>query len=161
MAKRLRVKESGEYFVHGLLHDLGVIVMMQCMIDDFDKISEEARAGKPLADCETETIGCTHCELGAALAESWDFPPALVATMLHHSGPGLPEEFSREVAVTCCAGTMSVALEIGNNVTGRVEPVAQETWEEAGVKPDEIGGILDELLVEMDNSRTFVDLLFS
>jgi HD-like signal output (HDOD) protein len=161
LAQRARIKECGEYFVHGLLHDLGMIVMMQYLAEQMTRIVDLIREGKTLKKAEMKVMGCTHKEIGAALAEMWDFPPALVATMLRHCLEDLEDEYAREVAITSCASTIAVALEIGETVSPQVIPIGQAVWQAAMIEPADLGAIMDEVLSEMDNSRSFVSLLYA
>lgn len=106
-------------------------------------------------------MDCTHNELGAALAEKWDFPPALTAVIAYHSLDQLPQQYRRETAVANCASGITIALEIGETVTPRVNLIREEAWEAAGVKAERLGAAMDEVLKEMESTRMFVDLLYS
>ena len=161
LAEMQQIKESGEYFVYGLLHDLGEIVLMQYMPDELEEVVGLATDGKDLGDAEREVLGCTHNELGAQLAERWDFPVSLAAVIAGHGAGEASEEYKREVALTTCASTVAHALEIGSTFVPRISAVDRETWEAGGVRSDELGAVMDQVLLEMENSRSFVNLLFT
>jgi len=160
LANRLRIKESGEHFVHGLLHDLGVVIYMQYLTDQFEQLRQLVSEGKPLGKAEIEVSGCTHGELGWALAERWDFPPALCNVIRYHGAVEVPEDFVREISVTSCANALVQALEIGEGVVFKVPVVHESAWKAAGVELGQIGDIMDDLLTDMERSRPFIDLLF-
>ena len=160
MAKRLRVKDPGEYYVYGLLHDLGVVVMMQYLPGELARIKDAVASGKDLRAAELEVVGCTHNELGAAAAEHWDFPPTVVAVMAHHCSGAGEAQYRREIGVASCADALVQALEVGSGAEARVPVVEAADWEAAGVTADQIGGIMDELLAELEHSRGFIELLF-
>ncbi len=161
LAQRLRIKESGEYFVYGLLHDLGVVVMMQYLSENMSRVIGLVEEGKTLDQAENKVMNCTHRDIGAALAGMWDFPPSLVATMRYHGLDEIPGEFEREVALTTCGSTIAAALEIGETARRRVSAVPETVWKIAGIEPEDIGAIMDDVLHEMDNSRSFVSLLYT
>ncbi|MHC4713477.1 MAG: HDOD domain-containing protein [Planctomycetota bacterium] len=161
LAQRMRIKESGECFVYGLLHDLGIVVMMQYLSDQMTRIVGLVDEGKSLDRAEKKVMGCTHRDIGAALAGMWDFPPALVSTMRYHGLEEIPEEFERETALTTCGSTIATALEIGETAKRGVSPVPEAVWRMAAVEPEDIGAIMDDVLREMDNSRSFVSLLYT
>lgn len=160
LAHRLGLTDSGEYFVYGLLHDLGVIIQMQFLAEDLTRVEEMVAAGKALLKAEKKVMGCTHNELGAVLAEKWDFPPALVSVIAHHAARSFPEEFERETAVTTCAGAVAAALEIGESIDRKVHPVGKDVWASCGIHDDQLGTIMDEVLDELERSRSFIDLLY-
>jgi len=51
--------------------------------------------------------GINHPEIGAALAEKWNFPPALInAIRYHHSVDSAPAEYRTLAATVCLADLM-------------------------------------------------------
>jgi HD-like signal output (HDOD) protein len=160
LAKRMKIKEAGDYFVYGLLHDLGIVIFMQYLSEELGKVKRMVDEGTDLGKAETEAAGCTHNELGAALGERWDFPPALISVIANHCGDVPPAEFKREVAAVTCASTIAQALEVGIALGPRVKAVSRECWEAAQVAPDQMGQIIDEVFAELEHYRTFIDLLY-
>ncbi len=161
LAQRLHTADSGEYFVHGLLHDLGQIVLMQYSPEHLQEVIELIRQGRDVGEAERDVLGCTHQEAGAVLAEKWEFPPSLVAVISGHAEAVDGGEFEREVAVTTCASTVAQALEIGSTLPGKLTVVHEKTWRAADVMPADIGGIMDQVIADMDNARSFVSLLYT
>jgi HD-like signal output (HDOD) protein len=162
LAERLKIKESGEYFVHGLLHDLGTVVLMQYESERFAQVVQAAdERNIPLIEAEEEMLGCTHREIGSALADKWDFPPALSAVMRYHCMEDFPEEFSREVALTSCASLMAASLEIGEMLSPAIASMGPKSWQVADIEPSDMGGLMDSILDEMEKSRGFINLLFA
>lgn len=160
IAKKKAAVDVSEYFVYGLLHDLGVVVYMQYLPEEYRQVRQLAAQGVPIEEAERQVVGCTHGEIGAALAERWDFPPVLVAVIRHHNTPTAPETFAGEVAVTICADAISRALGVGESISVKMLPIPEETWKLAGVKEGQMGKILDEVGLEMENSRSFINLLY-
>ncbi len=159
LAHRLAIKETAEYFIYGLLSDLGLIVMMQYFADELTEARKSLEKGASLADAQSAVLGCNHNELGAALAEKWNFPPVLTAVIRYHSMADAPEEFRLETAVTTCAAAIAAALEIGRSVDPKICVVTPETWETAAIEVEDLGAVMDEVLAEMDNSRSFIKLI--
>jgi len=160
LARRLREPDAGEYFVYGLLHDLGVVLYVQYLPEMYLKVREEVGKGVEPDKAEYDVTGCTHRELGAALAERWDFPPPLVASILAHCTDPLPEEHARQIAVTTCADAIAAALSIGEALSPKVPTVADHVWKAAGVDRSQMGAIMDEVLAGMESSRSFINLLY-
>jgi HD-like signal output (HDOD) protein len=80
---------SGEKaFVTGLLHDLGLIVLVCYRKDLFGRL--QAAAAQVATDfhaVELEVLGFEHTELGALVAAEWKFPPALCEALRFHHEP--------------------------------------------------------------------------
>ena len=90
-------------YVCGLLYRLGKIVLSLVYPDpDLEsrilKLKEERNIPDNVFNMLTSEINCP--EIGAALAEKWNFPPAIVnAIRFQHNYEGAPEEFRTLVAL--------------------------------------------------------------
>ncbi len=80
---------SGEKaFVAGLLHDLGLIVLVCYAKDRFRQLYAVAsERNLPLDEVELEVLGFTTAALGSAVAAEWQFPPALCDALAHQHDP--------------------------------------------------------------------------
>ncbi len=80
---------SGEKaFVAGLLHDLGLIVLVCYRKPLFAELMAASEsAGATFADVEVDVLGFEHAELGSLIAAEWKFPPALCETLRYHHNP--------------------------------------------------------------------------
>jgi putative nucleotidyltransferase with HDIG domain len=70
---------GGQVHAAGLLHDIGIIVEDQCAREGFRQALEGFRREPDLGlyAHERRVFGFTHADLGATLAERWDFPETL------------------------------------------------------------------------------------
>ncbi len=71
----------------GLLHDIGYWVLVQECPDELARAVELSRAQHlPLFECERQSIGASHAQIGAYLLGLWGLPYAVVeAVALHHT----------------------------------------------------------------------------
>jgi HD-like signal output (HDOD) protein len=75
-------------FVAGLLHDLGMIVLVCYAKDRFRELYATAEERNvPLEDVELEILGFTSAALGSAVAAEWQFPPGLCDALAHQHDP--------------------------------------------------------------------------
>ncbi|MBN2289966.1 MAG: HDOD domain-containing protein [Candidatus Glassbacteria bacterium] len=81
---------ADEYFVAGLVHDIGKIVMALALPQWFAATIDHARANElSSVRAETDKMGIDHAEVGSLLAQKWSLSENLVdATHYHH----VPEE---------------------------------------------------------------------
>ncbi len=81
-------KVSNEFFVAGLLHDIGKLVVYITLPNEFFKLVKAARPLKlkfMAFETEEKIIGMTHDEIGMRLLKKWMFPESLMtATGFHH-----------------------------------------------------------------------------
>lgn len=75
-------------FAGGLLHDIGLLILLSQASQQFLRVVELASIrGATLQTMEQETYGTTHAELGAALLSRWGGEDALVSTVMFHDDP--------------------------------------------------------------------------
>ncbi|MBI5640844.1 MAG: HDOD domain-containing protein [Nitrospirae bacterium] len=87
MADNLKVEKPEEVFTCGILHDLGLLVMNRYFADLYRKTIADFEKEKPLLDSEKETLGFTHANIGAWLADTWMLPEAVLLSIRYHHNP--------------------------------------------------------------------------
>lgn len=95
-------------YVCGLLHDLGKIVFSAMHPDLLARI-QQLKVDHNIPDKVFDSLlnGINHSEIGAALAEKWNFPPSLIAAIrFHHSVENAPDEYRDLVSTVCLADLM-------------------------------------------------------
>lgn len=81
-------RERDKAYTAGLLHDIGKVVLNECVGRDFDRIEREADAGKTsFEEAEGKVLGVNHAEVGGRVAEEWNFDEDLVDAIRYHHHP--------------------------------------------------------------------------
>jgi putative nucleotidyltransferase with HDIG domain len=88
-----------DVYVGGILHDMGKIIFSNVHPDLLDKIKGFcAEKNLPSSTFEDLSAGMNHAELGALVAEKWNFPDRLVMAIRYHHDPGaVPDEYKNLV----------------------------------------------------------------
>lgn len=90
IAQRRKEKEAEDFFLAGLLHDIGILVVDQFLHDDFVQILDTSlKDGSDYLTVEREVLGISHGEVGAYLGKRWKLPEFLLAAMARHHDPHL------------------------------------------------------------------------
>ena len=92
LARTCNVLQTESYFIAGLLHDIGTMVIAV-------KLPELSRALymrlpddlSPNHEIEYQSLGFTHADVGAELLSLWKFPDHLIDAIRHHHNPGKAE----------------------------------------------------------------------
>ena len=101
-------------YVCGLLHDMGKLVFETArpnLIDHIKRISSEK--GIPEDSFEKMATGVNHGELGALIAEKWNFPEVIIAVIRHHHEPDLAPDDVRKLTSLVYLSDMMTHYETG------------------------------------------------
>lgn len=102
IARREFCQIGDDMYTAGILHDIGIIVEDQFLTDALLKAIQMANEKKrSLLEAEVEILGYHHEDIGARLAESWEFPPTLSSVIGSAQRPLLAEEGYKRLAMVC------------------------------------------------------------
>jgi putative nucleotidyltransferase with HDIG domain len=100
LSRDLGYRVTGEVFVGGLLHDIGISVLHRYFRNEYRRIVEIARDGDlSFREAEESVLGITHAEVGGWLAERWNLPGQLVDAILYHHTPSQARRNREMVAI--------------------------------------------------------------
>ncbi len=103
--------EREEYFIAGLLHDLGKIPFGDEYIESLDLVKKKQQS---LIRIERENLLLDHQEVGRLIAEKWKLNGAITeAICLHHNPESASEKHRQMVAVISLADTFICLFDIG------------------------------------------------
>lgn len=95
-AKRLAIDEGlsrplqEEAFVGGVLHDLGVLVLVTNFPNSYERVARIVQAEEiSIPTAEQWEFGVTHAEVGAYLLGLWGIPSSILRIVSLHHHPGL------------------------------------------------------------------------
>lgn len=148
-----------EAMLAGLLHDIGIIVVMQAWLPEFSLIMQRAGApdAPPFRELEFEQIGATHEQLGGALCDAWNFPPSLAsACRYHHDFTALTGDAQRWAAVIHLADVLAAQLGIGYVHTVESSAPHPAALALLGLDTIELESLLDDLEVELPQAVTLL-----
>jgi len=108
LSRDLGYRVSGEVFVGGLLHDIGISVLHRYFRNEYRRIVEIAREGDlTYGEAEESVLGVTHAEVGGWLAERWNLPDQLVEAIMYHHRPSQARRNRELVAIIHVADVLA------------------------------------------------------
>ncbi len=142
VAGRAGLRIGDEAFLGGLFHLLGVIALESALGDEYRAVAAEAGRDVALLRLrETERFGVDHCRVGAALAERWNLPPALVDGVRHADDPSRAPLETAQLVMCIHAGAAGADVILGDR-PGEQLAALRTACERLGIA----GGIADELV---------------
>jgi HD-like signal output (HDOD) protein len=121
------------YFVAGVLHDLGRLLMYETWPQEARVVLDQARRTRgPLVAIERQVFGFDHGLAGSVLLQAWGLPRALTEmTRDHHE----PDEGGEDVAVLHVADIIAAALELGHSGDDAVPGLSPLAWQRLALAP--------------------------
>lgn len=85
IADRLHLKRNDLQYIGGLLHDIGKLLIYHVQPHLFSRIvTLQIEKGYDDLASEKEVLHLDHTEIGALLAEEWNFSPAVIEMIRYH-----------------------------------------------------------------------------
>lgn len=133
------------FFVGGLLHDIGRLIMYLTAPQESERILGNYQSQKaPCCRVEFEVLGFDHADLGAELLTLWKIPVALVEMVRRHHNPDLFHSTIIDGATVHCADFISTALEFGNSGEPYVSPLSEEACKRTMLEEADVPSIVEE-----------------
>lgn len=144
LARHHRAPNTERFFVSGLLHDIGSLVLYHQRPEESRRALELARAGRPLHQVEQEIFGFDHSDVGAELMQAWNLPEAFVEAARHHHRPVEAQEFPLETAMVHLADVIAAGAHLTGSATNQVPPLEPRAWELTGLALDITESVIEE-----------------
>ncbi len=160
------VVDSGdqeEAFIGGILHDVGILIMILHFRDEYEEVlNEMSRSGKGLIEAERKLLGCTHCDVGAELVESWRLPTKLTfAVQNHHDcdSAGIIQEDSTFNNIIALADRLTLGPfeDYYPEVEQNIEFI-QEISKTLKIKENDLNKIMKESIVQSIKLAQYLEL---
>ena len=85
-------------YICGLLHDMGKLIFDTARPELVDRIRKiGSNKGVPMSTFEKLVAGVNHGDLGALIAEKWNFPENIIKVIRHHHEPELAPQDVRKL----------------------------------------------------------------
>ncbi len=134
------------FFVAGILHDVGRLVLLLRAPDAVREILDHAAEKESLLyDAERELMGFDHARVGGMLMKHWSMPEALVESLAYHHMPTKAERFPVEAATMHVADILATALELGSSGERFVPPVSAGAWTRLGLEATSVAFAVEEV----------------
>ncbi|MEE8484626.1 MAG: HDOD domain-containing protein [Nitrospinota bacterium] len=153
------VQEREEYFIAGLLHDIGKVIFVQYLSDDFSRILDPSyHPEEDKTIIEARELGIDHAELGNVIAMKWKLPTILSETISQHHNPVFEGGGMDKIKAAVYISNISCnILEIGIKKsvtfgTGSIE----EAHGILSLTQEELDKLFEELPQKVEDAKVFL-----
>jgi len=162
LARRLGLKEHEEtYFMAGLLHDIGKVILDEYFHDDFLKVLVHMKmTGLSFYAAELEVNGLTHAEIGGMLAGQWQLPEELVAAIRFHHTPENRTDHAKMISATHFANVLAKTKGFGSGGDNDISGLCESVIISLGLSESDVGEIVGfEMDAEYNKASEFLRLM--
>lgn len=139
-------------FTAGLLHDLGKLIVDECVQTHRAELDALAAAEHLTAvEAEARVLGMTHAAAGAEIVARWQFPEELVEAIRWHHAPLRAERRREAVYIVHLANVLAHAVGIGAGQAPAAGTPAPELITRLSLTPDAIEYVAGQTLGKMRN----------
>lgn len=146
LGKRCRATiglSGDELYVCGLLHDLGQVVLLDCLRADYLAVVDYAREKNlPLHAAEAEKLGFGHTDIGHVVALQWGLPPQIGNAILHHHGSA--EELASDPVVALVASVNQLVHRVTEgNLGAAATTIDARTQNQLGIQATDVTDLVE------------------
>jgi len=116
-------------FVAGMMHDVGKVVIDQFLYEEKEKFVDTTKQGNlSVVEAERGICGLDHAEVGARVAEKWDFDESVIEAIRFHHQPELAERNPDLTTIVHLADYMCVDLSVAltSDVKGYLQTIFKD-----------------------------------
>ena len=161
VVRGISLSDQEEFFVCGLLHDLGKIPLNCQFPDEYGQTLDLAkRSGRPLAHAESVIFGVDHSAIGGIIAKKWRLSRSFIEALeCHHQPDKSPPELQQMVFIVALADIYSQLLDIGSfETTPNGTAFAEYLLERVGVDWPTLYDLRGTVLAEIEKAKIYLEI---
>jgi HD-like signal output (HDOD) protein len=157
VALERRLPKPDKFFVAGLLHDVGRLVLFAQAPALAQQVFQLHHGGELLLrEAEARVLGYDHQQIGGALLKHWKYPARLVQAVSCHHQPALSDCAREEAAIVHLSDHLVNAMQIGSSGERHVPPLNTKAWDTLRLSVD----VLPTLINAVDDQIEAVEAVF-
>ena len=151
IASYLREPSIERFFVAGILHDIGQLVLCASIPETVRHITKECiEKQQPLCDAERSYLNFDHAELGGTLLKSWGIPQNIYDLVAYHHKPTQTQTYQRDAAIVHIADIICQALTYGLTAEIRITSLDEAAFESLNLPVSSIATIIQQSELQLN-----------
>ncbi len=154
LAARLNLPDPERFFVAGMLHDIGRLVLLKLAPQATGEVFRRAYEQRiPTWEAEKDLFGYTHCDVAHDLMDRWRLPTTLVSVIAGHHSPE-QSETPLESAIVAVADALTIALGYGNNGQPFFTGLDDSSWNLLQCNPSVLAVVIGQAQRQLEDIYT-------
>ncbi|HEY8280297.1 MAG TPA: HDOD domain-containing protein [Bdellovibrionota bacterium] len=152
-AANVPANEVEEYFIAGLLHDLGQITMIQAFF------TTDPHNGRLTLEEEKARYGVSHNEVGADTLRRWKFSDEWIEAVANYCSPKTGNKLSYFIHI---ADAMTYRLQLnGDGEAGAPRDIIPDAWSVVGLSEEQVLAELESAHEQIEKAEIFLNIASS
>ena len=140
-----REPNADRFYLMGMLHDLGRLVLFLNIPDQMEKVMDSYEKGGTLYEVENEIIGADHAAVVGMLLEIWKLPEMLQEAVAYHHTPSQSPHFPSAASIVHVADVVAHGMELGTCGERYVPPLNAKAWEMLDLPINLLSSIVEQV----------------
>ena len=136
LGKVIGEKDVENFFLAGVLHDIGKLFFLKNYNDEYyDVIREVSDHNITITEAEEMVFGMNHCTVGHLLSEKWKLPATLKFSILYHQTGTSNGKTDTLVSCVHIADILARAMELGDPGDNLIPEPNIKVWDLLNLQP--------------------------
>jgi len=140
-----RETNPDRFYVMGMLHDLGRLLLLLNIPDSIKTVMEKYELGGTMYDVEVEVLGFNHSAVAGELMRSWRLPEMLQEAVAFHHNPEQAPHYPIAASIVHVADFIAHGMELGSCGERFVPPLNPKAWELLELPPSLLSPIMEQV----------------
>ncbi|MCP4020889.1 MAG: HDOD domain-containing protein [Desulfobacteraceae bacterium] len=150
-----------EYFVAGLLHDIGKIPLIRCFSKDYATVMNYAFEREvALSAAEKKVFGIDHMHAGKLIADKWSLRGIVFDTICYHHTFGQADEDHQKIVRTIALADIFAKTLDSKDAVNCVpdNPILKTLLEKNEIKYSSLITLKQDILDEIEDAKVFLNI---
>lgn len=153
LGKSIGIKNLENYFLAGILHDIGKLFFLKNFNNEYDHVVKYVLENDTVIQmAESKVFGITHTVIGDMLAEKWKLPVSIRNAIKHHTRGLVDGKSDVQVCCVHIANIIARMMELGFPGDNLVHEPNIDTWNYLNFPPHTIISLMPQIKSDYQQS---------
>ena len=140
-----RESNADRFYLMGMLHDLGRLLLLLNLPGSIQTIMEEYEQGGTMYEVESNVLGFDHAAAAGQLMKAWQLPEMLQEAVEYHHKPEQAPHYPLAASIVHVADFIAHGMELGSCGERYVPPLSPKAWELLEFQPNLLPSLMEQV----------------